>query len=235
MIYMGSKNKLSKEIAPIIQSYIDNNNITHYLEPFVGGANMIDKIDCQHKYGCDKHKYLIAALNALQSGWIPPYEISTEQYINIKNNQSEYEDALVGYVGFELSFGAKWFGGYAKRDDKKKRGDIYSYKSCMKQSPNLKNIVFKNCDFREIKSSISNYVIYCDPPYRDTTKYSTFEFPYEEFYDWCRMMSKNNIVLISEYTMPEDFECIWQKQVKCTLDKNTVSNKIEKLWRYSNE
>lgn len=48
-------------------------------------------------------------------------------------------------------------------------------------------------------------------------------------------MSKNNIVLISEYTMPDDFECIWQKQVKCMLDKNSVSDKIERLWRYSNE
>ena len=47
MKYVGSKNRLSKEIAPVIQSYIDNNTITHYLEPFVGGANMIDKIDCQ--------------------------------------------------------------------------------------------------------------------------------------------------------------------------------------------
>ena len=49
MKYVGSKNRLSKHIAPIIQSYIDDNNITQYLEPFVGGANMIDKINCDKK------------------------------------------------------------------------------------------------------------------------------------------------------------------------------------------
>lgn len=38
MVYMGSKSRIAKEIVPIIQSYIDNNNIHNYLEPFVGGA-----------------------------------------------------------------------------------------------------------------------------------------------------------------------------------------------------
>ena len=36
MKYIGSKNRLSKEIAPIIQSYI-NEHTKGYLEPFVGG------------------------------------------------------------------------------------------------------------------------------------------------------------------------------------------------------
>lgn len=38
MQYVGSKNKISKEIAPIIQKVIDENNTKHYLEPFVGGG-----------------------------------------------------------------------------------------------------------------------------------------------------------------------------------------------------
>ena len=42
MKYMGSKNRLSKELVPIIQKYIDSNNSKLYIEPFVGGANIID-------------------------------------------------------------------------------------------------------------------------------------------------------------------------------------------------
>ena len=42
MRYVGSKYKLSKDLAPIIQSYITNDT-TGYLEPFVGGANW-DKV-----------------------------------------------------------------------------------------------------------------------------------------------------------------------------------------------
>lgn len=38
MRYMGSKARLSKELVPIIQSYIDKTNPIGYIEPFVGGG-----------------------------------------------------------------------------------------------------------------------------------------------------------------------------------------------------
>lgn len=41
MQYLGSKNKISKHILPILLEYLDDRT---YVEPFVGGANMIDKI-----------------------------------------------------------------------------------------------------------------------------------------------------------------------------------------------
>ena len=34
MKYMGSKNRLSKELVSIIQKYIDDNEIENHLEPF---------------------------------------------------------------------------------------------------------------------------------------------------------------------------------------------------------
>lgn len=100
----------------------------------------------------------------------------------------------------------------------------------------MKDIEFKCINFQDIhKEDFKNWVIYCDPPYRNTTKYKTEEFPYEEFYQWCRDMSIYNTVLISEYNMPEDFECIWQKESKVNFDSNRKSNdnknkRIEKLF-----
>lgn len=44
MKYIGSKKRISKYIRPILQKYIDKNNISVYYEPFVGGSNMIDEI-----------------------------------------------------------------------------------------------------------------------------------------------------------------------------------------------
>ena len=38
MKYMGSKSRIAKYIVPIIQEYIDKNEIKNYLEPFVGGG-----------------------------------------------------------------------------------------------------------------------------------------------------------------------------------------------------
>ena len=81
------------------------------------------------------------------------------------------------------------------------------------------------------KRQADGMVIYCDPPYRDTTKYATGNFDYEKFYRWCKDMAKNNIVLISEYWMPDDgFECIWQGNLKCTLDKASRTDKVERLY-----
>lgn len=237
MIYVGSKNRLSKQITPIIQKYIDKlgDSCKGYWEPFVGGANMIDKIKCDNKYGSDTHKYLIALLQHIQLTVNDiPNTISKEEYTSVRNNPDFYPDWYVGLVGFCASYKGKWFGGYANRV-KTKMGRIRNYTdeaitNLIKQAPALKNIHFECKDFRNI-DNIHDYVIYCDPPYHDTTKYATEDFPYDEFYDWCKHMSKiGNIVLISEYYMPDGFQCIWQGTLKCALDKASRSDRIEKLF-----
>lgn len=238
MKYIGSKNRLSKELKPIIQKYLYN--AKGYIEPFVGGANMIDKIECDNKYGSDNHKELIALLKHIQETTDDiPLHISEEEYNKVKNNKEQYEDWYVGLVGFCATFATKYFGGYARafKSDKVTPRDIpnEAIRNLIKQAPNLKGIHFECKDFREIKN-IQNYVIYCDIPYRNTTKYKTEKFPYEEFYDWCREMSKDNIVLISEYNMPEDFKCIWQKESKVNFDSNRKNSdkRVEKLFILQN-
>lgn len=61
MNYVGSKNRISKELKPIIESYLTDETVA-YIEPFVGGANMIDKIDFHTKIGSDIHEELIELL-----------------------------------------------------------------------------------------------------------------------------------------------------------------------------
>ncbi len=240
MQYVGSKNRLSKELAPIIQSYITADT-KGYLEPFVGGANMIDKIHCETKIGCDSHEELIQLLKYAQENELPE-TISEEEYYKVKENKGKYPKWHVGLVGFCGSFGAKYFGGFARRYNKD--GSLVdvprqAINSLRKQSKldGFKSVKFLHMDFRNLpKDKIKGYVIYCDPPYRGTTKYKTGNFPYEEFYQWCRDMSKDNTVLISEYNMPDDFECIWEKQHKTYLGSGVNGkndkNRVEKLFIY---
>lgn len=236
MKYVGSKNRISKQIAPIIQSYIDSmsDKCNGYWEPFVGGANMIDKIKCEYKYGTDKHKYLIALLRHVQQTVDDlPNTITKDEYKAVNTNPNSYPDWYVGLVGFCASYNGKWFGGYAN-GVKTKIGMVRNYtdeaiKNLKKQAPSLKGIEFYCSNYLE--QYADGMVIYCDPPYRDTTKYATGSFDYDKFYAWCKEMSKTNIVLVSEYWMPEDgFECIWSGELKCTLDKNSRSNKVERLY-----
>ena len=170
----------------------------------------------------------------MSKGYEPPINISEEEYKYIKTHQEEYSDEFLGYVGFQLSYGAKWFDTFRRDKIGKRKYDEEAYRNVMKQAPLLKGIKFKHCDFQDI-NNISGFVIYCDPPYRDTANYSTGDFPYDEFYEWCRKMSKTNIVLISEYNMPSDFKCIWEKEHKCLMYSSKESNddknkRIEKLF-----
>lgn len=244
MKYVGSKNRIAKDLVPIIQSYI-NKDTKGYLEPFVGGANVIDKIKHPNKIGCDIHKELIALLNKAKDDVENiPNIITKDEYYKVKNNLTNYEDWYIGLVGFCASYNSKYFGGYAN-NAKTKYGTIRNYtdesiKNLKKQSSNLKGIKLIHTSFLDLpKDKIKNYVIYCDIPYKRTTKYVTKNFPYEEFYQWAIEMSEHNTVLISEYDMPNEFKCIWQKKVKVSLDCNRQANdeknlRVEKLFICNN-
>lgn len=43
MKYVGSKNRLAKDLVPIIQSYIDKYHITDYYEHFIGEQILLIK------------------------------------------------------------------------------------------------------------------------------------------------------------------------------------------------
>ena len=234
MKYMGSKSRIAKYIVPIIQKYIDDNNIGTYVEPFVGGANIIDKIRCENKIGYDNNKYLISFFVKLQEGWNPlqDIEMTKELYVDIKNNKDNYPDHIVALAGFCAAYNAKWFGGYAGIVNTK-IGTVRDYydesvRNVLKQIGNLKDVLFVTKDYKDI-SIPKNSLLYCDPPYANTTKYKD-NFNHDEFWDWVRNKSKDNIILVSEYNAPDDFKCIWQKESTITLDKNSRSKAVEKLF-----
>lgn len=78
-------------------------------------------------------------------------------------------------------------------------------------------------------------MIYLDPPYAGTKAYGYANQPkmdYTRFWNWVRELSKNNYVFISEQNAPEDFEIIWQQEVKRTTNKKNDFKATEKLFRY---
>ena len=101
MKYMGSKNRFAKELLPIILK--DRAPNQWYIEPMVGGANMIDKVD-GNRLGSDFNEYLTEMWSALINGWKPKEHYTKDEYIDIKNNKENYPKHLVGYVGFICSY-----------------------------------------------------------------------------------------------------------------------------------
>lgn len=220
MKYMGSKASIAKDILPIILK--DRMENQWYYEPFMGGCNSLDKVSGK-RVGNDFNFYLASMWSSLTIGWIPPIDITREFYKEIKNNKDDYGADLVGWVGFGCSYSGKWFGGYAGMTNTK-IGTVRNYmlesqKAVLKQAKLLKDVIFTSKSYDEM-NFVENSIIYCDPPYEGTTKYKD-DFDHVKFWNWSRKMVKlGHKVFVSEYNAPDDFVCVWEKEVKSSLSAN---------------
>ena len=235
MKYMGSKARIAKYILPIILK--DRKPNQYYVGPFVGGANMIDKV-CGLRIGADTNPYVILALQLIRDDVKSiPNVITEDMYRDMQKNKTL--DGLTGFTSFAMSFGGKFFGGY-RRDKAGSNGCLENMKTqtrrskqdAIRQSVRLKDVLFIHSSYDELEIP-DNSIIYCDPPYENTTSYKD-KFNHSKFWQWCRdMANKGHKVFVSEYNAPDDFECIWQMEVNSSLTKDTGSKKAtEKLFTY---
>ena len=248
MKYMGSKSRITKYIVPIIQYFIDESGYTTYYEPFVGSASVIDKIKCSNRIGSDVNKYLIGLLNHVKYGGLLADEVSKEEYDKVRDfyngkSKEKYSDWYVGNIGFLASYNGRFFdGGYAKPCyEKTKNGERYRdyYKEAKhnleKQAKNLKGIELfvsdiNDWDWNKLEN-FNNTVFYFDPPYKNTKQYGISKnFDYDKFYNICRRLSCNNIAIVSEENMPDDFTEIWHKPVSRSIKSTDKSYSTEKLF-----
>lgn len=241
MVYMGSKAKYAKYIVPILQRAIDENGVKHYIECFVGGANIIDKIKCEHKYGFDRSDTLIALLQTAAEDFD---KVMKEGSRELWDKGKAYvkdgimpEDMTLDQIGAMEFFASYCNGGFPRGYAKNTVTRNYyneAYQNMKKQAPNLKGIIFKCQNYWELEET-KNCVIYLDPPYQGTKFYgyaNQQKMDYDHFWNWVRDISKDNFVFISEQTAPDDFDCIWQQEVKRTTNKTNDFKATEKLFVY---
>lgn len=229
MKYMGSKARHAKEILPIILA--GRKRGQWYVEPFVGGANVIDKVG-GNRIGADFNPYIVALWRAVSDGWVPPDMVTEDEYKAAR--MCKQVDALTAFIGFGCSYSGKWFGGYARGDCKKGLPRNYcaeSKRNILKQAASLRGVQFHHCSYDKLGIPPQS-IIYCDPPYAGTTGYATGAFDHVKFWQWCRdKVTEGHKVYVSEYTAPEDWHCVWEKQVNNTLTKDTGSKRgVEKLF-----
>ena len=79
MKYMGSKNRIAKHLLPIMLKEAEKHGIAKWVEPFVGGCNMIDKVpESFERVGYDLNEYIIEMFKSLQQGFIQKDSYSKE-------------------------------------------------------------------------------------------------------------------------------------------------------------
>ena len=201
---------------------------------------MIDHVKCKTKIGSDINAELIDLLKYMQADTalsIFPSECSLEHYIDVRESRKKclqkYTSSYTAGIGYFSSYGGRYFdGGYA-RGSREDGRNLYAerLKNARLQAPLLKDIEFNVCDYASYLG-VKGAVIYCDIPYFNVSGYGKQKFDYERFYDFCRVMAVNNYVFISEFYMPEDFECIWSRERKISLKsmREVSDNAVEKLF-----
>ena len=230
MKYMGSKNRIAKDILPIMLN--NHKDCFIFYDLFCGGGNLIDKVpDTYIKIANDYDKDVISALTLIKENLelIPKNnrEFTEQDYKNMKNDK---DNILYGYVAHALSYGGKKWGGW-RRDKVSKRDYVNeAYKNAVKQSYKLQNVRFLNKSYDNVKLRKKS-IIYCDIPYKQTTKYKN-KFDYDKFWKWVEEKTKQGFnIYVSEYQAPENFIPIWKKEIVSSLTKNTGEKKgVEKLF-----
>lgn len=96
MKFIGSKRRLSDRIIPLIHKAIEEGKTGLYVEPFVGGANIIDKVIAPCKIGADNDKYLIELLNAAKRGEEIPDTITREEYEAVRGGYERIPRVVCG-------------------------------------------------------------------------------------------------------------------------------------------
>ncbi|RKQ59864.1 site-specific DNA-adenine methylase [Thermovibrio guaymasensis] len=231
MKYMGSKNRIAKHLLPTMLVEAEKNNITTWVEPFVGGANMIDKVpDTYKRVGYDFNDHAIHALIGIRD--------NVEQFPD-NLNESEYNKlkglppcTIGSWVRIACSFGGIFESKLAADKTGLRNYAQEAKRNALRQSPKIQNVDFI-CDSYE-NLDFENCLIYCDPPYQGTSGYKTGAFDHEKFFDWCRNQAKKNIVFVSEYNAPDDFTEVWRGEVKtnfASTRKKATHNAVEKLFR----
>jgi DNA adenine methylase len=226
---MGSKRKIAKEILPIILE--GRKSSQWYVEPFCGGCNSLDKVSGK-RIGSDINKYLIALLKEMQKDDFEIPFIGEEKYKDMQKNNDKYPNWLLGYTGFQLSFGAKWFGGYRRDKIGIRNYETEAQNNLKKQRELLKDVLFYCCPYHQLDIP-ENSIIYCDPPYESTTNYKDV-IDYKRFWNWCKEKTlEGHKVFVSEYHAPEGWESVWSKKVTTMLDVHNYKDDTENLFVFT--
>jgi DNA adenine methylase len=238
MKYLGGKHGIGKAIADFLSAQCQSgHNIDTYLEPFCGSLGVFKHMVQRNMYkkyiASDIHEDLIQMWKEIQDNTLVlPNHISEEEYNRLRESKSP--NALKAVAGFGMSFGGKFFGGYApKWTGKSGRNFLNEFKhSIDKIKPIIQNkhVVFYNKSY--LKWKPKNMLIYCDPPYSNTEAYTTGDFDSNEFWNTMRLWSKNNCVFISEEKAPRDFVVVWKRKKRRTLGKYKSNSKYEKIYAY---
>lgn len=238
MHYLGGKSKQAAGIVSVIETL---SKYRHVVDPFMGGASMTAAFARRHftVEASDIVAPLVAMWQHALTGWRPDYDdITREQWEAAKKLPDS--DPLKAFFGFGCSFGGKWFCSPAIGPNS---GCIPTYAMSARSSISRKadtmaiGVTITCRSFFDI-APIAGVVLYCDPPYANTTGYGAAgKFDCNAFWSRCReWVAARSDVFVSEFSAPDDAVCVYEQRrtqtIAMGIDRQSegATNKVEKLW-----
>ena len=235
MKYMGSKARIATHIAGYINNIALCEGINDYYEPFMGGCSVGEVIQMPNRHLSDINKHIVALFKKVQEGMWDFKYITREEWYKIKDDRFEnkiYPEWLTGWCSVACSFRGRCFEGYAGEyvdatTGKTANPQLQVYNSLVAERPLLLGADIQNRVYTDIGKPYHS-IIYCDAPYRGTKQYTMVDkFDFDAYDEWLLEMSKDNLVLISEYSMHGKHTDKFIKLDEWTLNKSIGAGQTE--------
>ena len=200
MNYLGGKSRIAAQLVAAMSPWLRGRA---FWDPFCGGLSMSRAL-AAHGPGLvsDVNQALITLYTEVRNGWRPPTAVSRETYRAARYLPDT--DPLKAFCGFGVSFGGKWFGGYASNSAGRDYVGL-SRAAVLDDVAALESCTLACINFLEVTPREVERVLYLDPPYAGTTAYgapAVGEFDHARFYTRVREWARYTDVFVSEYSMP---------------------------------
>ena len=232
MKYVGGKHMIGKHIAHQLQMLCPPDKCLGYVEPFCGSLGVMKQMtDKGYKSyeAYDKHTDLITMWKAVRDETILLPDVCSEDDYGLWKDSSFECIPERTAIGYGMSFGGVWWGGYA-RDPEGKRDFMRELRNGFgRLLPKIKNVKFGASDYQDLV--INDKLVYLDPPYQGTKGYSAAgHFDHNHFWSWAEKLSDNNTVVVSSPSAPEGWIQVWASLKWRNLQKTSRKHATERLF-----
>jgi site-specific DNA-adenine methylase len=224
-------NDLDKDITNAFERVISQDR--EWIKTLIVSRDEFFKIkEKENKTTDDFLKLLVNSFGNDKRSYLCSEEISDLKY-NIAKEIIEKHDVFSGYKQTETYKKAT----YNAKQENDKRFQQLERLGQLEQLQQLNKIKATNKSYHDF-SKVSGAILYLDPPYEGSNQKGYINsFDSQEFYDRAFEMAKNNIVIISSYSISDErFESVYSfDEARSTLQGGENSKaKNEKLFMVKN-
>jgi site-specific DNA-adenine methylase len=239
-------NDLDKDITSAFERVISQDR--EWIKTLIISRTEFTEIkDKENKTTDDFLKLLINSFGNKKANYMYNKQISDLKY-NLAKEIIEKHDVFSGYKQTEtykkVTSGEDW-NWFNEKQEKHKILQQLQRLQQLQQLQQLKQLE-RLQQLDEVKatnksyhtfSDVSGAILYLDPPYEGSHQKGYINsFDSQEFYDWAFEIAKNNIVIISSYSISDErFEVVYSfDKARSTLEGGTRNDKCEKLFMVKN-